>query len=79
MKGLLYPVTILLNSILLIAALVLFGKYDMREFSGDPDRLILWFFFIGAPASALLYALRKPRGSKPGETTGVNFHHAGRG
>jgi|RhiMethySRZTD1v2_1073278.scaffolds.fasta_scaffold26384_8 hypothetical protein len=65
MKNLLHLVTIILNAILLISALVLFGQYDMREFYRDPGRLILWIFFIGAPASALLYVFRRPRGASP--------------
>jgi hypothetical protein len=65
MKNLLSPVTIILNSILLISALVLFGQYDMREFYRAPGRLIPWIFFVGAPASALVYVFRRPRGTSP--------------
>lgn len=63
----LYPVMMILNTILLVWLFVMLVQYlgSTSELSSDPDRLVLFGIGIAAPASALVYGIWGRRSPLP--------------
>jgi hypothetical protein len=65
MRDVLYPVMMLLNTIVVVYLVGMTMLYfvftgDTSGFSTDPDLLVLVALVVGAAASALVYGFRRP-------------------